>query len=271
MNRRAVLGGLCLALLLAAAGASAAGGVRISRAPGATSPRVGRAWTVRLVVRPASFRGVVRIAAAGPRRISARASGGHGTYRARLVFPKAGLWRLIAWAGASRSRLGAVRVLAPSPLVLDQPTGVDVRPDGALLAVEFGLRRLVRVVPASGRVTQLATFAKPWGVARAPSGSIFVSDRNTLQRIDPGRAAITVASVDPALEIGPVAVTSAGDVVFSTASTLYRLSGGRAGTPQRLAVGTKLAGPHGIAVARDGALLVSDTNDDRSSVSTATG
>src|SRR5262245_47075998 len=185
MNRRAIFGGLCIALLVTAACASAGSGIRVSRAAAWSSPSAGHAWTLRLRVRPPSFHGVLRVTAAGPGRLGARASGGHGAYRARLVFPKPGVWRLAARAGATRARLGSVRVRRPAPLLLDQPTGIAVRPDGSLLVVEFGLRRLVRVAPSSGRVTPIATFGKPWGVALAPSGSVFVSDQNTVERVDP--------------------------------------------------------------------------------------
>jgi sugar lactone lactonase YvrE len=147
--------------------------------------------------------------------------------------------------------------------VLDEPTGIDARRDGSLLVVEFDRRRLLRVVPATGRVTPLATFGKPWGVASAASDAVFVSSQNTVERIDPGHAPVIVASVDPALEIGPVAVTPVGDLIYATTSALYRLPGGEPGTPERLAAGTTLAGLHGIAVTSDGALLVSDTNNNR--------
>jgi serine/threonine-protein kinase len=218
---------------------------------------------VKLLVRPASFSGIVRLAATGPRRLTARAHGGRGVYHARLVFPKPGSWRLTALAGGSRSRLGSVRVLPRPPLTLAEPTGVDVAQDGSLLVVEFGRSRLVRVRPATGRVTQIATFDKPWGVAQAPSGSIFVSDRGSLERIDGGNAPTTVAAVEPGIEIGPVAVAPGGDVYFSTASALYRLPQGQPGVPQRLAPETAFSSPHGVAIAADGAVLVADTNNNR--------
>lgn len=224
---------------------------------------MGHAWFLKLDVRPASFRGAVKVAAAGPARLAVRATGARGAYRARLVFPKPGRWRLTARAGGARFRLGSVRVLPRTALVLEEPTGIAAQPDGSLLVVEFDRRRLVRVIPSTGRVTQVATFTKPWGVARAPSAAVFVSSQNTVQRIDPGHAPVPVASVDPALEIGPVAVTPAGDVVFATVTSLYLLPGGKPGPAQQLAPGTVLAGSHGIAVASDGALLVSDTGNDR--------
>ena len=149
------------------------------------------------------------------------------------------------------------------PLALDQPLGIDVAPDGSLLVVEFGSRRVIRIAPSTGRITRIATFVKPWGIARAPSGSIFVSDGGKLRRVDPGRSPVTVATVAPAFEIGPVAVTPRGDVVYATAYALYRLRGGKAGTPKLVAPGTTLNSSHGIAVASDGSLLVSDTDSNR--------
>ena len=119
----------------------------------------------------------------------------------------------------------------------------------------------MRVAPSTGRITQIATFAKPWGVALAPSGSIFVSDQGWLKRIDPGHAATIVATADPGIEIGPVAVMPGGDVVYSTAWGVYRVAHGTPGTPQQLASSTAFSGPHGIAVASGGALLVSDTGN----------
>jgi len=170
--------------------------------------------------------------------------------------------RIILTAACAALVFAATAASASSPLALDQPLGIDVAPNGSLLVVEFGPRRLVRVAPSTGRITQIATFVKPWGVARAPSGSIFVSDGGKLRRVDPGHAPVTVATAGPTFEIGPVAVTPTGDVVYATAYALYRLRGGK-GTPRPIATGTVLNGTHGIAVAADGSLLVSDTDSNR--------
>jgi hypothetical protein len=250
---------LCASALLASGvGASAGGGVHVSRLGGGPAT-AGRAWVVELSVRPRSFSGPVRVVASGPRKLTARARGRHGAYRARLVFPKPGIWKLTARAGDSRSKLGSVRVRS-APLVFSEPTGVAVRPDGSLLVIEFGRLRLVRVDPSTGRVTRVASLVKPWGVALGVSGSVYVSDRGWVKRIDPGHAPAVVATLDPGVKVGPVAVTPAGDVVYSTVSAVYRLAHGT-GTPQRLAAGTHFAGPHGIAVTAGDALLVSDTDD----------
>jgi streptogramin lyase len=170
--------------------------------------------------------------------------------------------RRVVLAACTALLIGATPASAAAPLALNQPLGIDVAPNGSLLVVEFGFRRLVRVVPSTGRITQIATFAKPWGVARAPSGSVYVSDGGKLRRVDPGHAPVTVAQVAPAFEIGPVAVTPGGDVIYATAYTLYRLHAGK-GTPAPIAPSTTLNGSHGIAVAADGSLLVSDTDSNR--------
>ena len=260
---RTSVAGTCLLLLVFVSSlASAGGSVHVARAPG-RAPTAGHVWMVKLLVRPVSFKGAVRLVATGPRPLAARARGGHGVYRASLVFPQTGTWKLAAVAGGSRSRLGSIRVRPAPPVIFDQPTGVDVSPDDSLLVVESGRQRLVRVRPETGKVTPVATFTKPWGVARAPSGSIFVSDQGSLKRIDGNHAPATVLTAESGLEVGPVAVAPNGDVFCATAFALYRLPEGRPGTPERLAAGTAFSSPHGLTIASDGAVLVSDTDNNR--------
>ena len=121
----------------------------------------------------------------------------------------------------------------------------------------------MRVDPATGRMTVVATLGKPWGVARTPSGTVFASDAGSLMRLDPGNAPTAVAAVEPGLEIGPIAVAPSGDVFYATAQAIYRLSGGVAGTPKQIAPGTTIDSPHGLTVEPTGTLLLSDTNDGR--------
>ena len=154
----------------------------------------GKPWTVRLAVRPASFRGTIRITAAGPgARVSATAR--PRSYRARLVFPRAGRWKLTARAGGSVSGLGSVRVrpVPPQPVSFTEPTAIDLEPAGTLLLVENNPGRVLRVDPRTGRVTVLVpSMSRPYAIVRAPSGSVFVSNANLVSRIDAG-GATTVA------------------------------------------------------------------------------
>ena len=91
--------------------ASAAGPVHVSLSGKRPAPVAGRAWTVRLAVRPAAYAGAIQVTASGARRVHVRAAGRRGSYRARLVFPTAGLWRLTARAGGTTSRLGFLALL----------------------------------------------------------------------------------------------------------------------------------------------------------------
>jgi streptogramin lyase len=259
--------------------ASAAGPVRVSLVGKRAAPVAGRAWTVRLAVRPQSYAGTVRLTALGPGRVRARATGKRGSYRARIAFPKAGVWRLTARARGATSRLGSVRVRrAPArPVTFTEPTSIDLQPDGTLLLVENNPGRLLRVNPANGRVSVLLSgLFKPYAVVRAPSGAVYFSVLGKLERLDDAGPPTTVAEMPPGIEIGPIAAAPNGDIYVSTATQIFRLPGG-SGPPVRIA-GTGVEGgggdggpaldaqfssPHGLAVASDGALLVSDRGNDR--------
>jgi streptogramin lyase len=248
---------VCCALVVATCTASAATRVRVSLAGPRPVPTVGQTWTAQLVVRPRLFRGEIRIAAAGPGRIVARASRVRGSYRARLVFPAAGRWKLTARAGGSSSVLGSVTVRRPASRYA-WPTSVDVQPDGSLLVVENGRSRVLVVEPAKGgKRTLTPGFEKPYAATRAPSGSIYVSDGRALKRVE-GGASQTVATA--AADIGPIAIAPDGDVFFSTGPSVSRVSEA-GGSPQELAAG--FSGAHGLGVGADGAVLVSDTGNDR--------
>jgi len=261
VSGKPLLAGVVAIALAASGGAETATGVRVVLVGGRPELTAGRVWTARLAVRPASFRGVVQVTAIGPTRIHARARGGNGAYRAQLVFPTAGRWTLEARAGASVSRLGTVQVQrAREPLRFVWPTGVDVQPDGSLLLVENGLRRLLRIDPSTGRTAVIASLTKPYAVERAHSGSIFVTDGPLLRRIDGAARPVTVATADG--DIGPIAISDGGDIYFTTANAIWKLASG-AGTPVRIAPGTQVSTPHGFAIATDGTLLVADTGHNR--------
>jgi sugar lactone lactonase YvrE len=79
-----------------------------------------------------------------------------------------------------------------------------------------------------------------------------------------------------AMRFAPVAVAPGGDVFFTTSTQIFRLVGG-AGAPVRIAgtgaeggsgdggpaLSAQFSAPHGLAIADDGALLVSDAGNDR--------
>jgi sugar lactone lactonase YvrE len=248
---------VCCALVVATCSASAATRVRVALAGPRAAPAVGQPWTAKLAVRPASFRGEIRLTATGPGRVVARASGAKGSYRARLVFPAAGRWRLTARAGGAASRLGSITVRRPA-LRFVWPTSVDVQPDGSLLVVENGRARVLVVDPLKGGTRVLGSgFEKPHAAVHGSSGSVYVSDGRAVRRFG-GGVPETVATA--AEDIGPLAVAPSGDVFYTTGESLFRLpaAGGAAQT-----VATGFTRAHGLAVAADGAVLVSDTGNDR--------
>jgi sugar lactone lactonase YvrE len=271
---------VALVVLLAvtcACNAAAAGRVRVATVGKLTTPTARRAWSVRLAVRPASFSGTIRVTASGPTKLNVKASGGRGSYRARLVFPSAGRWSLTARAGASTSRLGVVTVrpAPPQPVAFSEPTSIELEPAGTLVVVENSPGRVVRVDPQNGRVTTLVpSVTRPYASVHTPSGSVLVTSGNLLRRIDAAGALTTIAEANG--DIGPVAVAPGGDVFFTTSTQIFRLVGG-AGAPVRIAgtgaeggsgdggpaLSAQFSAPHGLAIADDGALLVSDAGNDR--------
>jgi len=166
--------------------------------------------------------------------------------------------KILACLGTVTVLAGSALAASSTPLSFVWPTSVEVEPGGSLLVVENGLRRLVRITPA-GRVTQVAVLTKPYAVERSRSGRIYVTDGPFLRRIS-GRAAVKVAEAES--DIGPIAIAPGGDVYFTTDNALWKLAGGT-GTPIRLAAATRFSAPHGLAVARNGSVLVADTGNHR--------
>jgi streptogramin lyase len=147
------------------------------------------------------------------------------------------------------------------PIPFAQPTSIELEPAGTLLLVENNPGRLLRVDPRSGHVAVIVrSVARPYAVVRTFSGRVFFSAANSLRRIDTGRKPATVARADS--DIGPIAAGPEGTVYYSTAAHVYRLPAG-ASAPTVIGGAERLAAPHGLAVAQDGAVLLSDTGNNR--------
>ena len=163
------------------------------------------------------------------------------------------------------------------PVTFTEPTSIDLQPDGSLLLVEFADGRVLRVNPVTGRSSVVVqSLFQPYAVVRGRSGSVYLSVEGKLQRLNGSGAPTTVAEAAPGVEIGPIAAAATGDVYYSTATQIFRLPGGSG--PSVLIAGTGAEGgggdggpaldaqfssPHGLAVAADGSLLVSDRGNGR--------
>jgi streptogramin lyase len=146
------------------------------------------------------------------------------------------------------------------PVRFVQPTAIEQEPAGTLLVVENDPGRLLRVDPRSGEVTVVVrSVARPYAVVRTSGGRVYFSAANRLRRVDHGGALTVVASADS--DIGPVAAAPGGTLYFATGAHVYRVSPGS--SPAQIGGRERLAAPHGLAVAADGSVLVSDTGNNR--------
>src|SRR4051794_33858868 len=142
--------------------------------------------------------------------------------------------------------------LAGPAVTFTQPTSIEVEPSGKLLVVENNPGRILRVDPASGRIAVVArSLDRPYAIVRAPSGAVFVSAGRTIRRLGGGVVARSSA------EIGPLAVSRSGRLYYATGAGVFWVGHGRLGSRVRI------RSPHGLAVMRDGVVLVSDTEGNR--------
>jgi len=171
----------------------------------------------------------------------------------------------------SRVRTHIVVVLAP-PLQFNYPGQVAVEPNGTLLVAESS-GRLARIEPGTGTIATATAVQRPFGVIAAP-GVVYFSDASAVRRIDTSGVISTVAQF--ASDVGPLALAANGDLYVMTAARVFRLVGGQApaepyagsgiegdGGDGGAALAAQIRAPHGLAVAPDGALLISDTGNNR--------
>jgi sugar lactone lactonase YvrE len=243
-----------LAILAVLAQPAAASPVRLATAP--PELVLGQTWTATVVVRGAG-RPVVR-GRLGSKTVSFRATAsGGGRYRVVMRFDAAGTWRLSAVLGGRELLLGRVQVVDSYRLA--QPAGVLVLPDGSVLVCERGSKnRVLRVDPASGRFRVFATGTPvPFGLDSASDGSIVVSGDAGIFRVpSAGGRATRLSSV----AASPIAFAPNGDLYYGHFTELGRIRPGSS-SPDRLP--TEVNFPHGLALAEDGSLLVSDTGNKR--------
>jgi hypothetical protein len=176
-------------------------------------------------------------------------------FRARVVIPSAGRWRLAARLGRRRFVLATLRV-APAPAYrLEEPGQVLATPDDSLLVAERGSRgRITLVHPQDGKVDVFASgLPRPYGLAFAPDRTILVSTADGVFRVPPhGGRPSRVAGGD----LGPLLPEDARTVLYGRPDEIGRLD---LETGQTRPFGPAVTAPHSLARAPDGRLLVTDS------------
>jgi streptogramin lyase len=217
----------------------------------------GSTWSLRLTASRSAP--LVVEARLGSRRVSSRAREvAPRRYRATLRLTAAGAWRITALFGGKRFRLATVHVTERG-YALDQPAQVLQAPDGSLLVAERGARdRILRVDPGSGAFAVFATNVDdPWGLGYANDGSLLVSSDSGIYRVAAnGGAAQRVLD----LAASPFVALPNGDLLLAHIAWVGRLAAG-ATEPERFPLEVKA--PHGMALAPDGALVITDTGNRR--------
>jgi DNA-binding beta-propeller fold protein YncE len=161
--------------------------------------------------------------------------------------------RVVLAAGLAAAVAAASPAAAPPVAVtFTQPTSIELEPSGKLLVVEQSVGRIRRLDPATGRTSVVVGgLGHPYALVRARNGTLYYSVAKTIRRVGGGVVARSTA------DIGPLAAASGGALFYATSRGVFRVGGAR------LAPGEPLQEPHGLAVAKDGSLLVSDTGGNR--------
>ncbi len=253
-------------VLLALAGALAVG-------VGGVSPRVtlvakktaiaGTPLTVTVRVAPLP-RGAVSVrATAGAQRVLVRARGTRGVYRATVKFPAPGLWTLAARVAGRDRAVRTIRAVSP-PIV--RPFAVTVA-SGAVFVADGANGRIVRI-GSRGAVVHAAGLVEPTGLAPDRSGGLYAADftAGVVRRVARSGRVSALARLPEVTSIA-----AAGDDVYavSLGGVLARISS--RGVVTAIAVRGGLDRPHGIAVDRDGSLLIAEDSRRVRRVDPATG
>jgi hypothetical protein len=241
-------------IAVTAALAAAVGPARVSLVGSPPALVAGRAWTATL--RTTGSGTPVLSASNGRRslRFRVRRVRAH-RFRARVVIPAAGRWRLAARLGGKRFRLATLRVAPASAYRLAEPGQVLATPDGSLLVAERGSRGQITLVhPQDGNVRVFAPgLPRPYGLAFAPDRTILVSTAGGVFRV-PGHGGRPARIVGG--DLGPLLPLDGRTVLYGRPDEIGRLD---LETGRMQPFGPAVTAPHSLALARDGRLLVTDS------------
>jgi sugar lactone lactonase YvrE len=239
---------------------------------GVSVPRravTGTPWRAVVAVAPPG-RATLRAIGSGKLSVPLRPTKVHGRYLATLRFPAAGSWSVAVTAGRRTVRLGSVSVDVPrDPLVRD-PIAIAVEPSGSLIVGQLRAAPLLRV--AHGRARKVADGPGVFHVYSA-AGTTYAAGRDgVVYRLDGS----SLTPLTPPLDASAVAVDSAGNLYVTVYAgwikrvapngTVTVVAGngteGNSGDGGP-ATAAQLFHPHSLAIGKDGALYIADTENRR--------
>ena len=193
-----------------------------------------------------------------------------GRYRATLRFPFAGTWQISARAGKTNVRLGSVFVDVPKdPLVVD-PISIAAEPFGSLVVGQLREGPIIRI--AHAKAAKVADSPGVFHVYVAGQNVYAAGRDGVIYRVDGS----TLTPLTPPMDASSVAVDAAGNLYVTVYAgwvkkvapdgTVTPIAGNGTegysgdGGP---ATAAQLFHPHSIAVGKDGAVYVADTENRR--------
>jgi hypothetical protein len=245
----------------------------------APAPRVHGVSVPRHAVKGVPWRATVALSrpsvatlrAAGPTTITARLrpTKRRGQYAATLRFPFAGSWRISVRAGKRTTRLGSVSVDVPRDPLVKDPITIAAEPFGSLVVGQLRAGPSILRI-AHARAKKVADGPGVFHVSVA-NGKTYAAGRDgVVYRLD-GSA---LTPLTPPLDASAVAVDTAGNLYFAVyvgwvkkvapngnvtvvagnGTEGYSGDGGPATAAQ-------IFHPHSLAIGRDGALYIADTEN----------
>jgi hypothetical protein len=229
----------------------------------------GSAWRAAFTVSPPA-RATLR--ATGPDTVTAplRPTRKRGRYQVTVKFPFAGEWRIAVAVGKRTVRLGTVSVDVPrDPLVVD-PISIAAEPSGSLVVGQLREGPLIRI--AHARAQQLATSPGVFHVYVAGE-TVYAAGRDgVVYRLD----GTSLTPLTPPMDASAVTVDAAGNLYV----TLYvgwikKVAPDGSVTPvagngtegysgdDGPATSAQIFHPHSVAIGKDGALYIADTENRR--------
>jgi len=247
----------------------------------APAPRVHVVSMPRHVVKQTPWQAVVTIKppragtlrATGPDTISVRLKPmkQRGRYRATLKFPFAGDWRVAVNAGKRTTQLGSVSVDVPKDPLVRDPISIAAEPEGSLVVGQLREGALLRIAHAKAQ----AIAASPAGLFHVyvANGTVYAAGRDgVVYRLDGD----VLTPLTPPMDASAVAVDAAGNLyvaiyvgwirkvapdgtvtpIVGNGTEGYSGDGGPATSAQ-------IFHPHAVAIGKDGALYIADTENRR--------